>query len=133
MLVDDLQSQGIKLSINGEMLAYDCEDYITEQLIDVLKNNKQRLIAELLVRAQIEVMDGDDFPRHRFKGEHMPKPRATDFEWLSEQLSYSNDRLGAAAEYSRRYKHAYDSEAIAVKKDNAARRAANSWLRENHT
>jgi len=128
MLIHDFQDKGVTLRVNGNMLEFESEEPISEQLLDALKNNKQNLIAEILVTALVEVVDGDVFPLHRFKGEHLPKPIMTDLPWLHEQLSKSHDRIEIAAEYSRRYEQAFDTEPLEHRKDGKARVATNNWL-----
>jgi len=128
MLVDDLQLKGVMLSLNGDRLAYESESEMDDEQIQFLKSNKQSLMLELMSTALVEVIEDDCFPLHRFKGEHLPKPTSTDLPWLHEQLMLADNRLAVAAEYSRRYKQAFDTEPLEHRKDGKARFAANTWL-----
>ena len=128
MLVDNLKLKGLLLSIDGNNLAYESEAELDDEQIQFLKNNKQLLILELMTTALVEFVDGDCFPLHRFKGEHLPKPACTDLPWLHEQLMLADNRLAVAAEYSRRYKQAFDTEPLEHRKDGKARVATNNWL-----
>jgi hypothetical protein len=131
MMVYELQAKGLILSINGDKLVFESETPISNKQIDFLKENKLNLIVELRNLALVEIDDdGDVFPLHRFKAEHMPKPKITDYTWLHEMLEHIPNRIEVAAEYSRVYKQAFDSESTEHKKDNTARNQANTWLRE---
>ena len=129
MLIDKFQANGINLSVKGDILVFDSSEPITNEQLDTLKSNKPLLIAEILMTAMVEVVDGDIFPLHRFKGTHMPKPISTDFPWLHEMLGHTSNRVEIAAEYSRIYKQEFDTELQEHRKDGIARFAANSWLR----
>jgi hypothetical protein len=129
MMVYELQAKGLILSINGDKLVFENESPISNKQIDFLKENKLKLVAELRNLALVEIDDdGDVFPLHRFKAEHMPKPKVTDLRWLHNQLEHRPNRIELAAEYSRIYKQTLDSEGIDNRKDSVARFAANKWL-----
>ena len=130
MLIDELEAQGIRLSIHGDKLAFGSEAPITNKQMDFLKENKLNLIKELRDLALVEIdADGDIFPLHRFKAEQMPKPKVTDLAFLNDQLAGEPNRIEVCAEYSIIYKKTFDAEPIEQKKDNAARKVANTWLR----
>jgi len=132
MLVDKLQLQGINLHINGDLLVFESDAPITKSQLEFLKNNKVSIMAELKDLALVEFdEDGDVFPLHHFKGDHMPYPRFTDFSFIHQQLKHCYDRTALAAHYSRIYLQAYQAESVEQKKDNTARCSANKWLFDN--
>ena len=128
MLVDDLKLKGLDLSLDGADLIFATDEELSNDQVNFLKKNKQVLVLELMSTQHVEVIEGDYFPLHRFKGEHLPKPIVTDLPWLHEQLIEVNDRLGVAADYSRIYKQAFQDEPTEHKKEGTARLTANKWL-----
>jgi len=97
--------------------------------IDAANDLEEKVIHDL----QVEIIDGDIFPSHRFKGEYLPKPIITDLAWLHWRLSSlsKNERMDMASQYSDRYQQEYDIEPVGHRKGGKARYAANRWLLEH--
>ncbi len=121
-VVNELRARGIKLGVNGENLKVYSRDPLTEEQRAFLKANKASLlpvVKKLWKPAQIiDFMTGcdvlpDDLP---FLQKYLPKDRA--------------QRLEVLQQYRLVWEEAAAAEPLPHKKQNRARKAANTWLRE---
>lgn len=131
MLLNELQSQGLSLSVSHDKLVFKSGHELLSEEIKFLKDNKKQLMLEVVNAPEIEVIEGIYFPLHRLKSDDHLKPVASDLIWIDEQLRTVDNRLFVAAEYSRIYQRAFEQEPKGHRKDGVARCAANSWLRDH--
>jgi|LWDU01.1.fsa_nt_gi hypothetical protein len=128
MLLNNIQSRGLVLSVSHDKLVFESEHELLDEQVEFLKANKNQLMLEVVNAPEIEVIEGVYFPLHRLKNEDLPRPVPTDFVWIDEQLRKVDNRLVVASEYSRIYQRAFIGELKSHQKEGVSRFAANSWL-----
>ena len=123
-MVTELRSKGIKLGVNGPNLKVYSRNPLTDEQRAFLKANKSQLlpvVEKLWKPAQIiDFMTGcdvlpDDLP---FLQQYLPSERGP--------------RLVAMQEYRQIWEQAAAAEPLPQKKENAGRKAANTWLRSGN-
>lgn len=89
------------------------------------KNSEVRLANDGVFNEHNQCVNGFYIPVH-----HYSEPQYGDTDWITLRLKMvaSHKRELLAAEYSEKYQRAFDSEINEIRKENAARRYANSWL-----
>lgn len=102
---------------------------------ETVLNNKERVHSE---SSEVRLANNAIFNEHnqRVNGFYMPvhhysEPQYGDTDWIRRRLKMvaSHKREQLAAEYSEKYQRAFDAEVNEIRKENAARHFANSWLR----